>query len=175
MWSENSTASLFIFSYLSANETTPVLFSCLENTSSLQAPVFQGKRSYREEKILFSVPDVWGCSKYSCSISMGIKAVMISVTCCGQPPPPPLCPSSHWQRNLSDLFICCFLIPWASDCLIWPNLFWACVGKGCQNKQGVSLSPIPSPVPLLVEVLRFSRRKPTGQLFSQMLSPEQWN
>lgn len=175
MWSESSTAHCLFF-YLSVNRIIPVLFSCSDNTSSLQAAVFQGKNSYWEGKILLGMPDVWGCSKYSCSISMGIKAVMISVrcklTCCWQTPR--LCPGSHWHRNPSDLFIWCFLIPWPSDWLMWPDLFQACRGNGCRNKQGVSLSPVPSPC-ATSSGNRLSRRKPTGQSPSQMLTPEHWN
>lgn len=114
-------ALLIIFSYLSVNKTTPVLFSCWDNTSSLQAAVFQGKKSYWEGKILLGVPDVWGCSKYSCRISMGIKAVMISVTCCGQTPS--LYPGSHWHRNPNDLFLWCFLIPDDLDNLVLQDTY----------------------------------------------------
>lgn len=129
MWSESSTAHCLFFlvfqkikqpQFVSAVQTTPVHFRLL----------FFRVKSYREGKILLGVPNVWGCSKYSCSISMGINAVVISVTCCGQTLS--LCPNSYWHRSPNYLFIQCF---WSLGLLaVWcdqsaPGLCWKGLSK----------------------------------------------
>lgn len=122
MWSESSTAHCLFFlvfqkikqpQFVSAVQTTPVHFRLL----------FFRVKSYREGKILLGVPNVWGCSKYSCSISMGINAVVISVTCCGQ---------TLSLRSPNYLFIQCF---WSLGLLaVWcdqsaPGLCWKGLSK----------------------------------------------